>query len=427
MFRLLTLFLFLGLMPGLVFGLRAEAFGKDGVKNSVTGGGEEVTMDTIRLKPVAVYGMTAMRSTDLVLDTADLEPFRLLGLDDLLQYGSGMAIKDYGPGQLATAGYRGGPARHTILRWNGMRINSPMHGTVDLSTIPIAGLTSVRLAGGTAASAQIGSALGGLIDLETNTPSSGQGISGEVRGGGGSFGAWQGEGQLAYQSKRWASRSLFGYAMADNDFTVRHPVIPEFRMPSSDWNRWYALQDFSGLAGSNGFWSASFSGTGTRRNIPPGLMVSNQQESQQDRMLLGAAQYRFQPGHWDLGFRIGLLDEQIFYSNQVADIASDGPGSWLPDGVGMANWRCAENKHILLLMRMIWYSGSNGLSPVFNGRQTPIGAFAWMSYRIVTQRNGCLCSPSFALFIKTAKHSPMGTNGSGRRERELPDIMPGPR
>ena len=324
MFRLLTLFLFLGLMPGSVFGLRAEAFGKDGVKNSVTGGGEEVTMDTIRLKPVAVYGMTAMRSTDLVLDTADLEPFRLLGLDDLLQYGSGMAIKDYGPGQLATAGYRGGPARHTILRWNGMRINSPMHGTVDLSTIPIAGLTSVRLAGGTAASAQIGSALGGLIDLETNTPSSGQGISGEVRGGGGSFGAWQGEGQLAYQSKRWASRSLFGYAMADNDFTVRHPVIPEFRMPSSDWNRWYALQDFSGLAGSNGFWSASFSGTGTRRNIPPGLMVSNQQESQQDRMLLGAAQYRFQPGHWDLGFRIGLLDEQIFYSNQVADIASDG-------------------------------------------------------------------------------------------------------
>ena len=167
-------------------------------------------------------------------------------------------------------------------------------------------------------------------------------------------------------------------------------------------------------------------------------MVSNQQESQQDRMLLGAAQYRFQPGHWDLGFRIGLLDEQIFYSNQVADIVSDGRANAQELGMSWsrqlaARWRWdgqlalrREQAHSTAYAHDLVFWEQRAQSSLQWSPDTH-GAFAWMSYRIVTQRNGCLCSPSFALFIKTAKHSPMGTNGSGRRERELPDIMPGPR
>jgi iron complex outermembrane receptor protein len=280
--------------------------------------------DTVRLRTLVIPAYTTGSPTDLRVDSAALALFHGLTLDDLLAARTGLALKDYGAGQLATAGYRGGAARHTVLRWNGMRLNSAMHGTVDLSGLPVSSLSSVRLATGSAASAQCGSALGGLLDLETSPVPGPPGHLTELRGGGGSFGSWQGEGLFRYRNERWVSQSLFGHQRASFDFPVPHPVLAGYRMPDVALRRWYGAQEIGGAAGQHNQWQASFSGTGTQRQLPPSLLASDQGEAQQDHLLLGAAQYRHSFSTWQLGARAGWTDERILYSNEQANLRSDG-------------------------------------------------------------------------------------------------------
>lgn len=292
--------------------------------------------DTVRLRAVIVPGYTTGSPTDLRIDSVALVLFQGLSLDDLLSQSTGLALKDYGAGQLATAGYRGGAARHTVLRWNGMRLNSPMHGTVDLSTLPVSALSSVRLATGSSAGAQCGSALGGLLDLETGMAPGPAGHQMELRGGAGSFGTWQSEGHFRYRSERWVSQSVFGHQHAAFDFPVQHPALTGYRMPDLALRRWYGAQDVGGAAGTQGQWQASFSGTGTTRQLPPSLLASDQGEAQQDHLLLGAAQYQRSIKSWQLGVRAGWTEERIVYTNEQADLLSDGRAHAEEGGLSVA-------------------------------------------------------------------------------------------
>jgi hypothetical protein len=282
--------------------------------------------DSLWLPELRVQGFVRPAWNDLTLGQADLDAFALGALDDVLMQRSALNLKDYGAGQLVTAGYRGGAARHTVLRWNGMRLNSPSHGTTDLSVLPLSGLRSLRLSGGTGASARSGSALGGLMDLETGAAVH-SGMAGSLSGGWGSFGQWTGEGTMEYGMQNWQGRSLLGLSGANNDFPVPHPVLQDVRMPDAGLRRWYAVQDLGGRAGEQGTWSAALSGAGTQRNLPPGLQTTDQGEWQQDQLLLGAARYSQPLGAWQSAVRLGWLDESIRYRNQTADIDSDARSS----------------------------------------------------------------------------------------------------
>lgn len=66
----------------------------------------------------------------------DMIPKLNQNLSEMLQNQSGVAIKSYGPGQLATPTFRGGDANQTIVLWNGAKLNSPSLGSIDFSLIP---------------------------------------------------------------------------------------------------------------------------------------------------------------------------------------------------------------------------------------------------------------------------------------------------
>jgi vitamin B12 transporter len=308
--------------------------------------------DSLWLPELRVQGFVRPAWNDLSLGQADLDAFALGALDEVLLHRSALNLKDYGAGQLVTAGYRGGAARHTVMRWNGMRLNSPSHGTTDLSVLPLSGLQKLRLSGGTAASSRTGSALGGLLDLETGAPAT-QGTAGSVSAGWGSFGQWQTESTMEYGMSMWQGRSLFGISRADNDFPVPHPVLADVRMPDAEWSRWYAVQDFGGRAGEQGYWTAAFSGSGTQRNLPPGLQTTDQGEWQEDQMLLGAARYTQALGGWQTALRLGWLDERIRYRNQAADLQSDARSKAQEIGLEAGrSWhlgRSRDRQHIVSL------------------------------------------------------------------------------
>ncbi|TDE13679.1 TonB-dependent receptor plug domain-containing protein [Dyadobacter psychrotolerans] len=127
--------------------------------------------DTILLAPVTVTAVSPERFMSGLklqkVDSATLSNFRFQNLGDLLMFNTPIAIKNYGPGQLSTASFRGTSANHTAVLWNGLNINSASLGQTDFSTIPVIGFDQLAVQYGSAASIVGSDAVGGSILLNS--------------------------------------------------------------------------------------------------------------------------------------------------------------------------------------------------------------------------------------------------------------------
>lgn len=99
------------------------------------------------------------------IDSASLAQVRFQNIGDVLSAYTPIAFKNYGPGQLSTASFRGTSANHTAVLWNGLNINAPTLGQTDFSTIPVAGFDQLSVQYGSAASIVGSDAVGGSILL----------------------------------------------------------------------------------------------------------------------------------------------------------------------------------------------------------------------------------------------------------------------
>ncbi len=99
------------------------------------------------------------------IDSASLAQVRFQNIGDVLSAYTPVAFKNYGPGQLSTASFRGTSANHTAVLWNGLNINAPTLGQTDFSTIPVAGFDQLSVQYGSAASIVGSDAVGGSILL----------------------------------------------------------------------------------------------------------------------------------------------------------------------------------------------------------------------------------------------------------------------
>ncbi|MCF2489781.1 TonB-dependent siderophore receptor [Dyadobacter sp. CY347] len=125
--------------------------------------------DSIRLEPVIVKGFVPEKFMSGLkiqkFDSTSLNVFRFQNISDLLSLYTPIAFKNYGPGQLNTASFRGTSANHTAVLWNGLNINSPILGQTDFSTIPVTGFDQLSVQYGSAASIVGSDAVGGSILL----------------------------------------------------------------------------------------------------------------------------------------------------------------------------------------------------------------------------------------------------------------------
>lgn len=127
--------------------------------------------DSIALDPVTVKGFVPQKFMSGLkiqrIDSASLTQVRYQNIGDVLSAYTPIAFKNYGPGQLSTASFRGTSANHTAVLWNGLNINAPTLGQTDFSTIPVAGFDQLSVQYGSAASVVGSDAVGGSILLES--------------------------------------------------------------------------------------------------------------------------------------------------------------------------------------------------------------------------------------------------------------------
>ena len=105
---------------------------------------------------------------------------------DILTFNSSVFVKSYGRATLSTIAFRGTSPSHTQVIWNGMRINNPMLGMTDFSTIPSYFIAQASLLHGTSSVNETGGGLGGLVKLGT-VPQVADGFTAQYVKGIGSF------------------------------------------------------------------------------------------------------------------------------------------------------------------------------------------------------------------------------------------------
>lgn len=172
------------------------------------------------LRDVVVTGHRPMKDIGVqktALDSLALKENVALSMADVLTFNSSVFVKSYGRATLSTVSFRGTSPSHTQVTWNGMRINNPMLGMTDFSTIPSYFVDQATLLHGTSSVSDAGGGLGGLVRLATAPPTE-PGLHVRYVQGVGSFRTFDEFAHLAYANDRWSLSTRIAYSSSPNDY-----------------------------------------------------------------------------------------------------------------------------------------------------------------------------------------------------------------
>jgi outer membrane cobalamin receptor len=160
------------------------------------------------------------------VDTVILQHQVHTDLSTLLAENTNIYIRDYGRGALATASFRGTAPSHTQVTWNGLNINSPMLGMVDLSLVPVFIIDKLNIHHGAASVTSRSGGLGGHVEIRS-LPDWSNRTGGKVYTDYGSFGTAGGMAQLDLGSSKFQSKTRLYSSGSENDYPFVNKNIIE--------------------------------------------------------------------------------------------------------------------------------------------------------------------------------------------------------
>lgn len=179
---------------------------------------------TISIPEVMVYGNRPMKeigAQQTKFDSLALKENIALSMADVLTFNSSIFVKNYGRATLSTVAFRGTSPSHTQVSWNGMKINNPMLGMTDFSTIPSYFIDDASLLHGTSSVNETGGGLGGSVKLSTK-PAQAKGVGLQYVQGVGSFKTFDEFLRLTYGNEHWQTSTRIVYSSSPNDYKFRN-------------------------------------------------------------------------------------------------------------------------------------------------------------------------------------------------------------
>lgn len=177
---------------------------------------------------------------------------------DVLTYNSAVFVKNHGRATLSTVAFRGTSPSHTQVTWNGMRINNPMMGMTDFSTIPSFFVDKATLLHGSSSVNVAGGALGGMVQLATAPElSDSSRFRVQYVQGIGSFSTFDEFLRFGWSNNRWSISTRVAYSSSPNDYKYinhdkkenvydeNHNIVAQYH--PEERNRSGAFKDFHAM------------------------------------------------------------------------------------------------------------------------------------------------------------------------------------
>ena len=247
-------------------------------------------------------------------DSKNLENFTTQNLGELLQQETGIFIRSYGLGSSATIALRGGSSGHTAVLWNGLPIQSPMLGLLDLSLVPLNFIDDVSVDYGGNSAAWGNGAIGGAIALNNNFEKKPSSIV--IQSGFGSFGQNDYSFKTNYRLGKITAKTRIFYSQADNDFTYQiREDLPRIRQTNARFQQKGILQEFFYNPKKNQELSLRFWGQETDRQIPPTAVQVRSLATQRDEALRGSIHWKSIQNKVVWKAKSGLFKETIHFED----------------------------------------------------------------------------------------------------------------
>lgn len=314
--------------------------------------------DSAILLPAAVVVEKPLRaglagSREESWDAQGLENHGGNHLAALLEQESGVFIKSYGLGSLATTSIRGGSAGQASVLWNGLPLQSPMLGQLDFSLLPLsfADQVEVQYGGNTAAwgSGAIGGvvSLGNQADFEKKAALSLQSTLG-------SFGLCDQQAKARYGKGRWRAATRLFHRQAANDFPYRiRPDLPEKRQSNAALRQSGLLQEFYWRPAPGQQLAIHAWLQQSEREIPPTTVQNVSQAWQEDRFVRTALHWKAVGRNMAWQARAGLFRENLDYRDEQAGLRSF-TRFWTAVGEAEGEWFINERQRLQFGIGHTW-------------------------------------------------------------------------
>ena len=250
--------------------------------------------------------------------------FKSSPIGSLLDASSGLVIRNYGPGILATSSLRGGNAQQTAMTWNGLSINSPVNGLSDLNLVPSFLFDAVSVLPGLAGSLQGSGAIGGGINLN-NSALKKEGFSTELMQTVGSFGTYTGGLKLNYAKNKWSHSTKGYYSKTNNNYPFNNRAEsgnPKENLTNAQGVNYSALHQTSYQSQKAGVFKINYWGTFANRQIPPTLLMESSTARQFDNIQKTMLQWDKSFKKITLKFHSLFQNDYLKYTEKEMDINS---------------------------------------------------------------------------------------------------------
>ncbi len=261
-----------------------------------------------------------------VTDSVAIQLSAGMSLAQQLAYQTSLFVRSYGLGSLATTSLRGGSSAHTAVFWNGVNLQSPMNGTLDLALLPVFFTDSVYVQYGGNGALWGSGAMGGAIHLKNRIPQ--KGVKSMLWAETGSFGQFQqGVGVHFSDGKKYTVLKLWNQ-QATNNFLYRNRAQfgnPKERQENAALST-QGLTFEQQLNGSIGAFKLGLWWQQAERQIPASLTVKESFASQNDESLRLSFSWNKHLNRQQFSIRTAYLQDDLFFADPAIGLA-DGSKS----------------------------------------------------------------------------------------------------
>jgi outer membrane receptor for ferrienterochelin and colicins len=165
----------------------------------------------------------SIKNTTVSLDVIEREEIEALNTQNIaeaLENITSLQIRDYGGiGNMKTISLRGSSAGHVLVMFDGIRINNPQNGEVDLSLIPLDNVERIEILRG-GSSAIFGSdAIGGVVNIITNEPENSNYFNLSIKNTFASFNTYALESSISASNSKIGILTTYQYLSSESDFS----------------------------------------------------------------------------------------------------------------------------------------------------------------------------------------------------------------
>lgn len=257
-------------------------------------------------------------------DSLILLPYRDGDLSTALSQISTVFIKEYSPGSLATTSFRGTPANHTQVEWNGISLSSPMLGQSDLSQIPVSAFDEIEVLYGAAGLTKTSGAFGGVVNLVSN-PDWNNRINASAAQTLASFDNYTTLGGVIAGSSSFQSQTRFNFGSALNDFPYTNDLGQTVYQHDAKVKQYGLSEEAFWKIRDKHLLAARIWYTYDARDVPPVAegTATYYLQTTLNKNLRSMLEYKLVETTWNFSVKSALISQFMNYTNDSMLINND--------------------------------------------------------------------------------------------------------